>query len=135
MARFLDAQASVYKTVRAKLAAGRKTTHWMWFIFPQLRGLGRSSTAKFYGIESRAEAVAHWRHPVLGARLKECSELVLAVPPGRTANSIFGSPDDLKLRSCMTLFGEVAPEAPVFGQVLVRLYGGEPDGATLRLLT
>lgn len=132
--RFLIAQAPVYDEVLAELAAGSKTSHWMWFIFPQLRDLGRSSTARFYGIESKAEALAYWQHPVLGPRLKTCAGLVLAAPAGLTAHGIFGTPDDLKLRSCMTLFGAVAPVETVFGEVLQRFYAGVPDAATLALL-
>ena len=132
--RFLEAQAPVYGEVRSELAAAAKRTHWMWFIFPQLAGLGRTSTAKFYGIESRAEALAYWEHPVLGARLKECAELVLAAQSGVTAHGIFSTPDDLKLRSCMTLFAAVAPDEAVFRDVLERFYEGEPDEVTLRVL-
>lgn len=134
LSRFLDAQAPVYAQVVRELAAARKTSHWMWFIFPQIRGLGRTSTARFYGIASRAEAMAYWLHPVLGRRLKECAELVLAAPKGLTAHDIFGTPDDLKLRSSMTLFAAVAPDEPVFGDVLARFYEGKPDEATLALL-
>ncbi|MGZ5215824.1 MAG: DUF1810 domain-containing protein [Caldimonas sp.] len=133
LARFVEAQSPVYASVLAELAAGRKTSHWMWFVFPQLKALGRSGTARFYGVEDRAEAAAYWQHPVLGKRLKECTRLVLATQ-GKTAHDIFGSPDDLKLRSCMTLFGAVAPEEPAFRDVLARFYGGEPDPATLVLL-
>lgn len=132
--RFLEAQASVYEQARSELAAAAKRTHWMWFIFPQLAGLGRTSTAKFYGIESRAEALAYWQHPVLGARLKECAELVLDAPSGVTAHGIFGTPDDLKLRSSMTLFAAVAPGEAVFRDVLERFYEGERDEVTLTLL-
>jgi uncharacterized protein (DUF1810 family) len=131
--RFIDAQDGVYLQARRELAAGAKTSHWMWFVFPQLRGLGRSATAERYGIASLAEARAYWRHPLLGARLKECSELVLAVA-GRTARQIMGPPDDLKLRSCMTLFEPAAPGEPVFGRVLDKYFGGERDAATLALL-
>jgi uncharacterized protein (DUF1810 family) len=134
LSRFLDAQAPVYAQVVRELAAARKTSHWVWFIFPQIRGLGRTSTARFYGIATRAEAVAYWQHPVLGGRLKECAELVLAAPIGLTSHDIFGMPDDLKLRSSMTLFAAVAPDVPVFGNVLARFYAGKPDGATLALL-
>ncbi len=123
----------VYQTVLAELSSGRKKTHWMWFIFPQLKDLGRSSTAKFFGIKNRDEAVAYWQHPILGARLKECTQLVLAIQ-GRTAHEFFGSPDDVKLRSSMTLFEVVAPDEPAFGQVLERYFVGERDGETLRLL-
>ncbi|MDB5797008.1 MAG: hypothetical protein JWP36_910 [Paucimonas sp.] len=128
--RFLTAQADSYDAAHAELAAGRKTSHWMWYIFPQLRGLGRSSTAQYYGLAGLDEAEAYWRHPVLGPRLKACTELVLAIH-GKTAHQIFGSPDDMKLRSCMTLFELAAPEEPAFGQVLERYYGGERDGATV----
>jgi len=124
--RFLDAQDSVYAGVLEELAAGAKRTHWMWFIFPQLKGLGRSAVARHYGIDSIDEARAYWRHPVLGLRLKECTELLLRAP-AQSAHEIFGSPDDLKLRSCMTLFAEVAEEEPVFNQVLERFFDGKPD--------
>jgi len=124
--RFLDAQDSVYAGVLEELAAGAKRTHWMWFIFPQLKGLGRSAVARHYGIDSIDEAGAYWRHPVLGLRLKECTELLLRAP-AQSAHEIFGSPDDLKLRSCMTLFAEVAEEEPVFNQVLERFFDGKPD--------
>ena len=132
--RFLEAQASVYSKVVRELRASRKTSHWMWFIFPQLKGLGRTSTAQFYGIESKAEALAYWQHSVLGARLKECAELVLAVPGGTTARGVLGTPDDLKLRSCMTLFAAVVPAEAVFRDVLERFYEGESDEVTLRML-
>lgn len=131
--RFVEAQDSVYAVVLEELAAGKKTTHWMWFIFPQLKALGRSAIAKYFGIESRAEALVYWQHPVLGKRLKECTELVLAVDD-KTAHEIFGSPDDLKFRSCMTLFAQVAPGEPLFCQALERFYGGQPDENTLELL-
>lgn len=132
--RFVQAQAPVFDRVRAELSEGHKASHWMWFIFPQLRGLGRSDMARFYGLASRDEALAYWQHPVLGPRLLECTRLVLAAPPCRSAHEIFGSPDDLKLRSCMTLFAQVAPDEPAFGQVLERFCGGERDAATLSLL-
>ena len=130
--RFVDAQAPVYDTVRAELAAGAKASHWMWFVFPQRRELGRSATARHFGIASRAEAEAYAHHPLLGARLRECTALVLAVH-GRTAHEIFGSPDDLKFRSCMTLFAQVAPQEPLFQQALDRYDGGVGDPATLAL--
>lgn len=128
--RFVEAQRPVYPAVLRELGAGSKTSHWMWFVFPQLKSLGRSSTARFYGIEGRAEALAYWRHPLLGPRLLECTHLVLETRD-RTAHEIFGSPDDLKLRSCMTLFDGVAPEEPAFRAVLDRFYRGESDPATL----
>ncbi|HMQ72394.1 MAG TPA: DUF1810 domain-containing protein [Rubrivivax sp.] len=129
--RFVDAQAPVFDHACAELAAGRKRTHWMWFVFPQLRGLGRSATAMHYGIDSRDEALAYWHHPLLGPRLARCATLVLAQAGRRSAHDIFGSPDDLKLCSCMTLFDAVAPEQPVFRRVLDAFYGGRPDARTL----
>lgn len=131
--RFVDAQTAVYDQVRSELTAGRKSSHWMWFVFPQLRGLGRSSIAQLYGIADLSEAQALLGHPVLGPRLVECARLVLAVR-GRTVHQIFGWPDDLKLRSCMTLFELAAPEESVFGEVLDRYYGGVRDQATLDLI-
>ena len=131
--RFVEAQDRVYASVLEELAAGNKTSHWMWFIFPQLKALGRSSIAKHFGIESGIEALAYWQHPVLGKRLKECTELVLAAG-GKTVHEIFGSPDDLKFRSCMTLFAQVAPEEPVFSQALEQFFDGKPDTMTLNLL-
>lgn len=131
--RFVEAQDPVFRNARAELAAGQKTSHWMWYVFPQLKGLGMSSTAQHYGISSLAEAEAYWRHPVLGPRLKECTELVLAVPD-RSASEIFGNPDDVKFRSCMTLFEKAAPDEPAFAQALDRFFGGERDARTLALL-
>jgi len=131
--RFVEAQDRVYEDVRQELAAGRKATHWMWFVFPQLRGLGHSATAQYYGIGSRGEAVTYLQHPVLGARLRECVELVLAVE-GSTAHAIFGSPDDLKFRSSMSLFASIAPGQPLFRRALEQYFGGEPDPATSELL-
>jgi uncharacterized protein (DUF1810 family) len=132
--RFVTAQNPVYDDVAAELGAGRKRTHWMWFVFPQLRGLGRSSTAHHYGLDGAEEAAAYWRHPVLGPRLQQCTRLVLAAD-GRSAHDIFGSPDDLKLGSCMTLFEAIASaETPVFGEVLERCCAGERDARTLNLL-
>lgn len=131
--RFVDAQEGIYDEVLAELRAGRKRSHWMWFVFPQLAGLGLSSTARFFGIASRAEAIAYGRHPVLGPRLARCAALV-AASAAPSAHAIFGSPDDLKLRSSMTLFAAAAPGEPAFGAVLRRYYGGEPDARTLALL-
>ena len=131
--RFVHAQAPVYDRVCDELAAGRKQTHWMWFVFPQLKALGRSHTAQHYGIAGADEAVAYWHHPLLGLRLVQCAALVLAVPK-RSAHDIFGSPDDLKLRSSMTLFAAVAPESKSFQAVLDRYYDGQPDPATVTLL-
>ena len=123
----------MYDRVRAELAAGRKASHWMWFVFPQLRGLGRSETALYYGIASATEAAAYLAHPVLGRRLRECVELVLNVSD-RTAHEIFGSPDDLKFRSSMTLFAALAPADPLFQRALDRYFDGEHDPLTLERL-
>jgi len=131
--RFIDAQEPVQFRVRAELRAGRKQSHWMWFIFPQIRGLGRSEMAQRYGIGSLDEARAYLAHPVLGARLRECCELVYAVQ-GRTANEIFGSPDDMKFKSSLTLFGRAAPEEKVFADSLRKYFAGVEDPATLALL-
>ena len=131
--RFVEAQDGVWPRARGELAAGAKTSPWMWFVFPQLRGLGRSATARHFGLASRAEAEGYWRHPLLGPRLKEGSQLVLAVA-GRSALQIFGPPDDLKFRSCMTLFEAVAPDEPVFARALETYFGGERDARTLELL-
>lgn len=131
--RFVEAQDRVYASVMEELAAGKKTSHWMWFVFPQLKALGRSSNAKHFGIESRVEALAYWQHPVLGTRLKQYTELVLATG-GKTVHEIFGSPDDLKFRSCMTLFAQIAPDEPVFSQALKHFFGGQQDQMTLNLL-
>lgn len=132
--RFVAAQEPVYARVCAELAAGRKRTHWMWFIFPQLKALGRSATAQFFGLAGAGEATAYWQHPVLGKRLRHCAELVLQLPAGTDIYQVFGSPDDLKLRSCMTLFDIVAPEATVFSEVLVRYFDGTRDDATIALV-
>ncbi len=131
--RFVDAQAAVFDGVVAELAAGRKRSHWMWFVFPQFAGLGFSPTAQFYAIASRAEAQSYWRHPLLGPRLARCAALVRD-SSAPSAQAIFGSPDDLKLRSSMTLFDAAVPGEPVFRAVLDRYYGGEPDARTLSLL-
>ena len=131
--RFVIAQASDIDQVLAELRAGRKTSHWMWFVFPQLRGLGHSAMAQHYGIGSIEEARAYLAHPVLGPRLRQCTELVDGHAT-RTAYEIFGSPDDLKFRSSMTLFDLAAPEETLFREALDRFYGGAPDAATLTLL-
>ena len=131
--RFVLAQNPVYAQVCAELAGGMKTSHWMWFIFPQLKGLGHSATAQHFGIASRAEAEAYWHHALLGMRLKECALLVLAIE-GRTALQILGSPDDLKFHSSLTLFAQVAPDEPVFQRALARYFDGKCDVRTLELL-
>ncbi len=131
--RFLDAQAPVYDEVCAELRAGRKQSHWMWFIFPQLRGLGHSATAQHYGIASREEALDYWVHPVLGPRLKQVMVLLLA-HRGLSAQAIFGATDAMKLKSCATLFAAVAPNEPVFQQVLDQYYAGAQAEQTLALL-
>ena len=131
--RFVDAQEPRIADAMAELRGGRKRTHWMWFVFPQLRGLGHSQMAWHFGIASRDEAAAYLAHPVLGPRLRDCVDLVLAVR-GRSAHEIFGSPDDTKLCSCLTLFGEVAGGDSVFDRALRQFFGGQPDHATLALL-
>lgn len=131
--RFVDAQNPVYEEVCAELRTGRKHGHWMWFIFPQLRGLGSSAIAAAFGISSRQEAVAYLDHPVLGPRLRECTRLVNLVE-GRAIDQIFGSPDDLKFRSSMTLFASAASDNQVYQDALDKYFGGEPDSLTLDLL-
>jgi uncharacterized protein (DUF1810 family) len=131
--RFVQAQAGVLPAVLDELARGRKRTHWIWFIFPQLKGLGASSMARHYGLESLAEAQAYLAHPLLGPRLRQCCELMLQAPQ-RSAHDILGSPDDMKFRSCVTLFTAAAPREPLFRQCLERYYSGQPDGRTLALL-
>lgn len=130
--RFVDAQAPVYPHVLSELRQGRKQSHWMWFIFPQLAGLGHSAMARHYALRSRDEAVAYLGHAVLGARLRECTALVNAVE-GRTIGEILGSPDDLKFCSSMTLFAAVSSE-PAFAASIKKFYGGAPDRKTLDLL-
>ena len=131
--RFLAAQEPHLEDVLAELAAGRKTTHWMWFVFPQMKGLGSSPMANHYGIASRAEAEAYLRHPVLGPRLIDCTKLVNSVN-GRSAQEIFGGIDALKFRSSMTLFADVTPGQSVFAEALEKYFAGEPDQRTLDLL-
>jgi uncharacterized protein (DUF1810 family) len=131
--RFVTAQQPVYEQVLKELKAGQKRAHWMWFIFPQLRGLGQSPAAKFYGITSIKEASAYLGHPLLGPRLTECTELVNAVE-GRTAHGIFGSPDDIKFRSCVTLFSAAAPAEKVFHHALDKYFQGLADERTTAML-
>lgn len=131
--RFLDAQTGVYDSALAELISGRKRGHWMWFIFPQLRGLGSSPMAQAYAIESSDEAAAFLAHPVLGRRLLECTHAVNALD-GPTVAEIFGYPDHLKFRSCLTLFETVGIEASVFTSALEKYYDGERDRLTLAIL-
>jgi uncharacterized protein (DUF1810 family) len=133
LARFVDAQAPVWEDVLAELAGGRKRTHWMWFAFPQLAALGRSSTAKHYGISGPDEARAYLQHPLLGSRLLACCELLLKTGDV-SARAIFGEVDTLKLRSCLTLFDRVAPGTPHFKDCLDRFFGGQRDPLTMDLL-
>jgi uncharacterized protein (DUF1810 family) len=133
LSRFVRAQEETYDQALAELNAGRKRSHWMWYVFPQLDGLGSSPITKLYSIKSEAEARAYLDHLVLGPRLIECAEAIMRVD-GKSAREILGSPDDLKLKSCATLFAHVSPPGSVFERVLEKLYFGEPDAATLRLL-
>ncbi|MEN6517898.1 MAG: DUF1810 domain-containing protein [Methanospirillum sp.] len=131
--RFVQAQRRCYEQALNELRNGRKSSHWMWYIFPQLAGLGRSPISMEYSIRTLAEAEAYLRHPVLGPRLAECAGAVLAVE-GRSAHDLFGSPDDRKLRSCATLFAIVSPPGSVFHRLLDRYFRGEPDARTRQLL-
>jgi len=132
--RFVTAQEAVYAGVLDELRRGRKTRHWIWFIFPQIAGLGRSEVSRYYSIASLDEARAYLAHPVLGARLIECATIVAGVPD-RTAIEIFGGIDAMKVRSCMTLFRRVAPDEPAFQAVIDRIYDGTADEATDALLS
>jgi len=131
LSRFVLAQEPDYARVLAEIRSGRKRSHWMWYIFPQFEGLGSSSTSRHYAIKSRAEAEAYLQHPILGPRLLECCAAALGVE-GRSALEIFGFPDDLKLRSCATLFASVAPPGSVFDQLLDQFFRGERDDRTLQ---
>jgi uncharacterized protein (DUF1810 family) len=135
--RFVDAQAAVYEQVLTELRVGEKHTHWIWFIFPQMKGLGHSPQANHFGIGSLEEAVAYLRHPLLGPRLSQCTCLVMLVE-GRTIVQILGSPDDMKFRSSMTLFAHAAAHAAIdptdFNDALKKYFGGEPDFSTIDLL-
>src|ERR1035437_3624150 len=124
--RFISTQAGIYPQVLGELRAGRKRGHWIWFIFPQMKGLGRSAQSEYYGIGSLEEAAAYASHPLLGSRLVECTQLVNQVE-GRTIREILGPPDDLKFRSSMTLFARAAPEIPVFHEALNKFSAGEAD--------
>lgn len=133
LGRFVEAQDKVYDNVLSELRSGRKTSHWMWFAFPQFAGLGASEASRVYAIKSIGEAHAYLQHPILGPRLIECSEAVLSIR-GRSARDIFGSPDDMKLKSCMTLFASISSGGSVFDRVLDHYYASERDSRTLRLL-
>lgn len=133
ISRFLDAQNQVYLRALSEIMDGKKTSHWMWYIFPQLKGLGHSDTAIHYSLRDIREANEYYRHPVLGQNLIEISNAVYRIQ-SKTALDIFGSPDDLKLRSCMTLFSLVEGADPIFENVLTKYFGGRPDKRTLELL-
>jgi uncharacterized protein (DUF1810 family) len=133
LGRFVQAQADIYEQALAEIRRGRKQSHWMWFVFPQIDGLGFSPTSIHYAIKSIAEAEAYLNHPVLGPRLVECAEAALGIE-GRTASQVFGSPDDMKLKSCATLFANVSPAGSVFEQLLEKYFRGERDATTLKLL-
>jgi len=131
--RFLDAQENDFERALAEIKRGRKQSHWMWYIFPQIAGLGLSETSRFYAVKDRAEAELYLAHPVLGARLVEMSEAFLEIE-GKTANQIFGSPDDVKLKSSMTLFGALKNTNPIFQSVLDKYFNGTNDLRTLQLI-
>jgi uncharacterized protein (DUF1810 family) len=131
--RFVDAQRAVYDRVREELAAGRKRSHWMWFIFPQIEGLGSSTMSRRYAIASRKEAAAYLMRPLLGPRLRECTRLVTGID-GRSVTEVFGSPDDMKFQSSMTLFAQVTGDNADFLAALDKYFGGKPDAATLARL-
>ena len=133
LSRFTKAQERIYNSFLAELRGGQKRTHWMWFIFPQIDGLAHSATSKHYAIKSIEEARQYLNHPVLGTRLLECAETVLAIE-GRSISEIFGYPDDLKLKSSMTLFASVADPHSVFVRILDKYFHGEQDAKTLHLL-
>ncbi|HWU80161.1 MAG TPA: DUF1810 domain-containing protein [Caulobacter sp.] len=133
LSRFVEAQASVHDGALAELRRGQKTGHWIWFVFPQIAGLGHSPTARFYAIADLAEARAYLAHPVLGPRLVEAVETINALP-GRDAHAVLGSPDDLKLRSSLTLFQAADPDEPAFQRALDKYFGGRADPLTLEKL-
>lgn len=133
LARFRAAQDRVYENVLAELRIARKQSHWMWFVFPQIAGLGRSDTAKRFAVGSLEEAKAYFADPVLGARLRQCTQIVLDAQ-GATALDIFGTPDDLKFRSSMTLFAKAAPDEALFREALRKFFGGKEDTATIDLI-
>ncbi|HLG56981.1 MAG TPA: DUF1810 domain-containing protein [Vicinamibacterales bacterium] len=134
LARFVDAQEDSYQQALSEIRSGRKQSHWMWYVFPQFAGLGVSSTSQRYAVKSVAEAEAYLAHPVLGPRLLEIAEAVLRLE-GRSASEVFGSPDDMKLRSCATLFVCVSPDDSVFHRIIDKYFDGQRDEATLRLVS
>ena len=131
--RFVIAQNGIYENVLVELRQGAKRSHWMWFVFPQIAGLGRSPTARLYAVVGSDEARAYLSHPILGPRLRECTEIVLRLE-GRSAEKVFGFPDNMKLKSCMTLFASISEPDNVFKRVLDKYFSGEPDSGTLQLL-
>jgi uncharacterized protein (DUF1810 family) len=133
LSRFLSAQQSIYPQVVKELQAGKKTSHWMWFIFPQINGLAQSSTAKHYSIKNIKEAKEFIEHPVLGKRLLECANILININ-NKTADDIFGYPDNLKLKSCITLFNYIASNQKVFAEVLQKYFAGDHDEKTLSIL-
>jgi len=133
LARFVQAQEEDYGQALSEITSGRKQSHWMWYVFPQFDGLGFSPTSRMYSIKSIAEAQAYLAHPILGRRLVECAEATLGIVD-RSVEDIFGSPDDMKLRSCATLFASISPEGSVFHRIIDRFFHGEHDAKTLRLL-
>jgi uncharacterized protein (DUF1810 family) len=132
--RFIKAQEDSYATALTEMEQGSKQTHWMWFIFPQLKGLGRSSTAQFYALNDKAEARAYLEHPILGERLRTCTRAILRHSKAKSAHDILSSPDDLKFRSCMTLFSAVAADEALWRNALDAFFGGKADPLTLELL-
>jgi uncharacterized protein (DUF1810 family) len=134
LTRFVDAQRDVYEQALSEIRSGRKRTHWMWFVFPQVAGLGSSPASQHFAIRDRAEAQAYLDHPILGARLLECARALLDLDAG-SASEVFGYPDDLKLKSSMTLFSEVSGPGSLFAQVLEKYFDGESDQRTIHLLT
>ncbi|HEY1877210.1 MAG TPA: DUF1810 domain-containing protein [Rhizomicrobium sp.] len=132
--RFIEAQAPIYAQALGELRAGQKQSHWMWFIFPQVAGLGQSPTSRAYAIQSLDEARAYLAHPVLGSRLRECCQVLMNLR-AKSANDIFGSIDAMKLRSCLTLFAEAAPEEVLFYNLLEKYFDGDTDEATLEILS
>jgi uncharacterized protein (DUF1810 family) len=133
LARFVEAQAAVIEQVRRELRGGRKRTHWMWYVFPQLRGLGHSAMAQRYGLRGSDEAAVYLAHPLLGARLVECTQLVNQIAAS-SIEQIFSAPDDLKFRSCMTLFASLQGAPPAFSEALAKYFGAVPDSLTIAAL-